>query len=491
MAFLLSCCFNFIYLVTKIEDYFVLNGPVLPLIERQLTRQDSQKLVHLSHRDFMSHGFDEDSSELLYLLMGALMLPNAVSQAVTLLRKQHAAPMWSFHFSLVMNAGYSCMIYYYFGEGVDEVLKTAGIVLLSIAVLVMILPVDQCCSKKSFQGNHFVFNELFHDFLDAKRFRELVERNRAAPPVVNVNVTASHMENRRVTHRRRDSRGRTYTEHKTNKERVVTWRDTRQFLYASWEEQGNSIRLDDKLSVIHALFYVSYKFDTDAKMALQCYMNQLYVEGRMHDVDVEVNYHCSTPDLVAVACGTLGSERNWIVSFYGSWYGRLAWFLAWILGYQSLFECVWSSTGERMRMRLVKRMSMGHSLRAKCGHSDHMGAEQSFKNGALGPIIGPSNPVNTPYAPPSETILLPGDDSYPLQGPAPECPSPNGGGAAPDSPPLDDGYPPSECQRRPVVSNDDPSMPRLRSRPRNTSDNEPAGRPMVISTDRLWTHMPE
>lgn len=398
----------------------------------------------------MSLGFDGNNPALLYLFMGVLMLPNAVSQAVTALHNQHPAPMWSFHLSLIMNAGYSCLIYYSVGEDVDSGFKTGGIILLSIAVLAMIIPLDKCCWK-SFQGNHFVFYELFHGFLDKKRFQELVERNRAAPPVVTVTVTASHRKRFFEPPRNRSSRK--HTGRLSNDDRVITWRDKREFMYTTWEEEGNSVRLDDKPSVIHALFYVNYRMDSTGKMALESFMDSLYAEGLQHDRDVEVDYHLSTPDLVTVACGTFGSDRNPIVNFYGSWYGRGLWFLAWILGYQSLFECIWSSTGERMRIKLVKNMSMGPGLRAKRGHPDHIAARQAVRQGPVGPIIGPSAPVNTPYAPPSETVVLPPEDYYP-----------------------------------PFDSSD---MPRRRSRPRNTTYDERVERPMVISTDRLWTHMPE
>ena len=389
-------------------------------------------------------GFDGNNPSLIVLIMGALMFPNAVAQAVTLMRKRHPAPMWSFHISLCMNAGYSCLIYYGVGAGVGKGVMAGGIVLLVLAVLATLIPFDKCCCKKSFQGNHFVFRELLKGVLDPVRFRELVGRNRAAPPVVMARVTASHMEVRTSVSHHRDANGNMRTQHHTRTERVVTWSDTRPFMYTSWEEEGNSIRLEGKISVIHALFYVRYKFDSGAKAALQQFFNALYAEGRMHDVDVEVTPECSTPDLVPVACGTLDNERSCIVKFYGSGCGKFVWFLTWLIGYQSLFECIWSSSGERMRMKLVKRMSMGQGFRALRGQPDHVAAEQPFKQGALSPMVGPSDAPSTPYAPPIQTTLLPESDPYPMQGPAPAGPPPVAPGYPPAAPPpVAPGYPPA------------------------------------------------
>ena len=106
----------------------------------------------------------------------------------------------------------------------------------------------------------------------------------------------------------------------------------------------------------------------------------------------------------------MARNKQCILKFYGSVFGKFFWFLMWVVGYQSLFECIWSSQGERMKMKLVKRMSMSNNLRAEKGYSDVVGSEQSFRHGDVMPIVGPSTAMDSPYAPTSQMTLVPPAD---------------------------------------------------------------------------------
>ena len=356
----------------------------------------------------MIYGFDPNNPHLIMFLIGALMFPNAASQAITLLCRKNAAPMWTFHVSLTMNAAYACFICYGLKAEPQKSFMIAGIVLIIVAVLATIIPFDKCCCKKSFHGNHFVFRELLHAY-DADGFRNLIMTNRGLGPVLKGHVTASHTETYTVTVRTRDESGPSSHE-ETRTRTVVTYRATREFEYASWEEQGNPIRLEDKDAVIHALFDVKYEFDGDTEAAWEAFQSDLYSEGRSHDVDVDVKTEMTTPGLVPIACGTLARNKQCILKFYGSVFGKIFWFFMWVIGYQSLFECIWSSQGKRMKMKLVKRVSRENNLRAEKGQQDVVGAEQSFRQGSVMPIFGPSASMDSPYAPPSQLTLVPPAD---------------------------------------------------------------------------------
>ena len=356
----------------------------------------------------MIYGFDPDNPHLIMFLIGALMFPNAVSQVIALLCTKHSAPMWSFHVSLTMNAAYSCFICYGLKAEPQKSFMISGIVLIIVAVLATVIPFDKCCCKKSFHGNHFVFRELLNAH-DAEGFRRLITDNRGRAPLLKGQVTASHTETYTVTVRTRDESGPSSHE-ETRTRTVVTFRATREFNYVSWEEQGNPIRLEGKDSVIHALFNVKYEFDPAARAAWEAFQSDLYQEGRRHDVDVDVKTEMTTPGLVPIACGTMARNKQCILKFYGSVFGKFFWFLMWVVGYQSLFECIWSSQGERMKMKLVKRMSMSNNLRAEKGYSDVVGSEQSFRHGDVMPIVGPSTAMDSPYAPTSQMTLVPPAD---------------------------------------------------------------------------------
>ena len=411
----------------------------------------------------MLWGFTTDNPMIIYLIVGALALPNALAQVIVMLAKKNPAPLWSFHFSIMMNLGYSLVIYGFIDDSRPKSIWIPGIVTVSLVLLFTLIPCDRCCKrkccKKSFQGNHFVWSELYGGVLDASDFREVVMRNRSAQPAAFGHVEAWHDETYTVTVRSRDADGNIDLRQETRTRHVTTWSDTRQFQYQTWQEEGNSIRLDNDISVIHALFYVRYKFEPED--AFESFLAGLRSEGYGHDCNVTIKHWFECPDVQEVVCGTTRQNKTCFMRFFGSCFGKFFWLLAFITGYQSFYECIFAATGERMRMKLVKRMSRGTGLRAKVGEPDHVGAETAFKVGGPVEMVGPGidkyggTGARLPPIPPPGYAGQPGGYVPPPAGYAPTSPvyTPTSDGYAPPSPvypPPSDGYHPTSTGSAPT-----------------------------------------
>ena len=351
-------------------------------------------------------GFTRDNTYLLSFFLGALALPNVLAQLIFLLRKKHPAPAMSFHLTvLIMNVGYALLIYSYVIHTTYSGMKWTGYTLLFVGLFFILVPIDKYVAPTSFEGNHFVYRELVKGVFDAEKFQNLVRDSRAAPPIVRITAEAGHWE-RHVKHIQiTDRNGHTRYVTEEHQEFVVTWTQVRELNYTSWEEVGNSIRLDN-LSVLHATFTLEPQFDEPTQAELDAIESEMYIEGRTHDAVVLVSHKCTIENMQTAVSAVLG-KHNFFTKLYGASGSKYLWALAALLGYQSLFECFWTSQGERMIIPLVKRISLTNGFRAKRGEPDYVASEQSFKVGDVMPIIGPNNNDSSPYLPPSQTTLIP------------------------------------------------------------------------------------
>ena len=351
-------------------------------------------------------GFDRDNTYLFSLFVAAFTLPNVLAQLIVLLRKRHPAPTLSFHCSvLLMNMGYAMIIYAYVIRGTYSGTQSTGYALLACGVVLILVPFDKWICPNWFEGNHVVYRELAKGVFDSDKFQTLVRDNRAAPPSVKITASAGHWETHIRTRHTTDAQGRRVIVTEQVTEFVLTWTSVREFNFASWEEVGDSIRLD-RLSVVHAMFRLESQFDEPTQEALRAIESEMYLEARSHDVVASVSHECTVENMATVVSAVLG-KQNCFTRLYGSSGSKYLWALAALLGYQSLFECFWTAQGERMIITLVKRMSITNALRAKKGEPDYVASEQSFKVGEVMPVIGPSNNVNSAYVPPSQVTLLP------------------------------------------------------------------------------------
>ena len=340
-----------------------------------------------------NHGFTAENPYLIMFLLGASMLPNALAQVIALLRRRNGAPSWSFHLSLLMNASYSCFIC--FGLGCEPYIAyvVCGSLLIGFPVFATILAfVDvsrigwRCCCPKSNQCLHVVMRELHRGVYDREQFLDLIEANRAAPPLLEVIAEAWHWESEPSSE---PGRG-------PHLVKRVTYSRTREFEYVSWEERGHPIHFDDNL-FLHGRFRTTFEMDEETESALNNLRETMHHEAMRYDESYDARIVYKAPDVVPMVSATLADKKNCTEKCYGSTCGMIVWFLAWLIGYQSLYECIWSSMGVMMKMTLVKRVSLSHDLRVERGRPDVLAAERSFRQPVAHlSLIGPLEQLPSP-----------------------------------------------------------------------------------------------
>ena len=179
----------------------------------------------------------------------------------------------------------------------------------------------------------------------------------------------------------------------------------------SWEERGHPIRFDDNISLIHGRFRTKFEMDEETETVLNSMKEAMLQEAKRRDEEYGASIIYSAPDVVPVACATLADEKNCMQKYYGSVCGKIVWFFVWLIGYQSLYECIWSSSGVTMEMTLVKRLSLTHELRVERGCRDVVAAEHSFKpHAACLSVMGPTEQLPSPGSLPA--LATGADDNH-------------------------------------------------------------------------------
>ena len=308
-----------------------------------------------------------------YLAAGVLMFPNVLFQLIPIFRGRNTAAFWSFFFSLVINCGYGFL----FG---DYEMHQYGVYLLGFAALFTVIPYSYCCCSTSFQGNHLAMREIFSKQRSRTDFIREMCGNRALPPCISVWCEAYHYRTRVV---------RTKNGTSTRREKVVTYRAKRALRYSTWEEKGNSIRMKET-DVIHAVCTVHYKLDDSAKSALSDLRHTMYRLALSHDVYASVGNSFFVPGLKESVVGTLNEEKDCVMSFYQTGWGRLFWIIFLVLGYQSAYESIWCQKGERMKLRLKKAISCNNQYHCTYGNEDGEAARDTFRFESGTVIIDPS-----------------------------------------------------------------------------------------------------
>ena len=67
-------------------------------------------------------------------------------------------------------------------------------------------------------------------------------------------------------------------------------------------------------------------------------------EAKRRDEEYGASIIYSAPDVVPVACATLADEKSCGLKYHESVCGKIIWGFMYLIGYQSLYECIWSST---------------------------------------------------------------------------------------------------------------------------------------------------
>jgi len=305
------------------------------------------------------------------LVAGCLMLPNTILQLIPVIRKRHTAPFWSYFFSLCINAGYGLLL--------SENTRNIGLAFVIFAFFFTIIPFDKCICKASFQCNHSACREIFSKPLSRNEFIREMCGNRALPPSIAVMAEAYHYETRTERVRVDDGDGKSHYETRTHQEKVTTWTATKIFKYRSWEEDGDSIRIKET-DIIHATCPVSYKLDSSAKDGLNYLRERMYYMALHRDYYANVSNSFDTPGLKDIVCGSISEEQGNATKFYQGCPGRTLWVIFTILGYQSGFETFWCQKGERMRLKLKKKIS-GKKDKYRCGFmaEDEEAAKSTFR----------------------------------------------------------------------------------------------------------------
>ena len=346
-----------------------------------------------------NHGFTAENPYLIMLVLGAMMFPNVVAQVIALLRRRSAAPTLSFFVSLIINASYSCFVCWGLGCEPQLAYILGAWLLIGFALVATIwafvdLVCDRCCARSN-HCLHFVMRELHRGVHEKEQFLALIESNRAAPPFVQVVAEAWH--------RTKGGSGVSIT--------VVSHHEIREFEYVSWEERGHPIHFDDNISLIHGRFRTKFEMDEETETVLNSMKEEMYqrVKGTDQEYDAKIIY--SAPDVVPVACATLADEKSCGLKYHESVCGKIIWGFMYLIGYQSLYECIWTSSGVTMEMTLVKRFSLTNELRVERGHRDVVAAEQSFEHrAACLSVIGPTEQLPSPGSLPA--LATGADDNH-------------------------------------------------------------------------------
>jgi hypothetical protein len=346
------------------------------------------------------------------ILAGALMLPNTICQLIPIIKKRNTAPFWSYFWSLCINAGIGLTL----GQSTFQV----GLGLLGVGFFFTIIPFDKCFCSSSFQCNHAACREIFSAPLSRKDFIREMCGNRALPPSIAVHAEAYHYETRTERVRVDDGDGKSHYETRTHQEKVTTWRGTKIFKYRSWEEAGNSIRIKET-DIIHASCPVHYKLDGSAREGLRYLRERMYYLALFHDYYASVSNSFDTPGIKDIICGSISESNSSATQFYQGCGGRTLWILCTIIGYQSAFETFWCQKGERMRLRLKKKIS-GHRNTYRCGFMEEDGeaARSTFRFDGESVVIDTpllTNFYSGPPVNPEFLTDLPEDPKHP----APEC----------------------------------------------------------------------
>lgn len=291
--------------------------------------------------------------------IGILMLPTNIAQIVPKLFRKNTAPFFSFIFCNLCNIGYGFLISYFLADiESKEYYLNKSILFLVLGFLPQIFPLTSMLIPNSFEGNFIVLKEIFNGVENRQSLFEKLNNNRAFAPVITVTSEAYHKEYYTETvYENGHSRER------RKYKNFVSFRSIKYLRYNSWEEEGEPIPINKSSNIVHVIAKVSYKLDDDAKNTLENMRRVMHSEALCHDRKARVKTSFEVPGLTDSCCGVSISSKDEKVPPFVSFLSSSIWgkvFLVFmsIIGYQSVVCAIWCSYGERIKVKIVKKISM-------------------------------------------------------------------------------------------------------------------------------------
>lgn len=105
----------------------------------------------------------------------------------------------------------------------------------------------------------------------------------------------------------------------------------------------------------------------------------MLAQARTKDVEQSIYPKFTVPNLRESVCENLSEPPTCIYQFYTSCGGKLLCLIFTLIGFQCAYECIWSSQGLRMILRLKKNVSMTQDFRVKYMEEDYSAAETTFR----------------------------------------------------------------------------------------------------------------
>lgn len=296
---------------------------------------------------------------IIWFLIGILTLPTHFAQFIPYLKRKSPPPYTLYISSLITNIGIALLVGLIEADMFKRTLEfvlylVLGINMYITGVIMSFLNCCFCCS--GFNNQDEIDEELRAGFDDYETFQEKLAKNRSFPPNVLVCGEAYHYETRSRTYL--NSEGRYVTEY--YQDTVVTYRNTLQLKYLSWQEEGNPITLTDDSSIIHGYIYCKFKFDEESINIINQMREVVYNDARPHDVFINVYNWFTVPDVQEKVCGTtrFSGKTPCVTKWIPTCGGRCLIIFLKIIGYSTLVYSCWSSTGIYLKMTLVKNISM-------------------------------------------------------------------------------------------------------------------------------------
>ena len=289
-----------------------------------------------------------DDHYLLYI--GILMIPTCITQIIPILYGKNTAPYLSFLFSIFCNVGFGFLISALFDHLNDPFAyyKSEYAIIMAIFFLIFgFFPLFHRLAENpsSFDENYLLaWEEINTKIMSHRELIDTLGNNRTLPPKICVKSTAYH----------------TMVIKRQIRE-FVTYRNSTEFKYNSWQEEGKFIRILPYATILHFFVSCEFIFDKEAEYELSNLHELMFNDAKNHDSNVKVENKFKVPGMKASFCGTshaADDKINNLVIFLCSCKGRLLYVFLTMIGYKSVIDAIWFSHGQILHIKLVKRISM-------------------------------------------------------------------------------------------------------------------------------------
>lgn len=323
---------------------------------------------------------------VVFFFLGILTLPTNLAQIIPLLKRKNPPPAALYFSSILVNMGIAFLI-----SAIDIVsddkrsFEMIGYIIAAIffyvgGVIMSFINLFACDSCEGFNDFEELNEELKTEFDDYETLTNKLMINRALPPLILVIGKAYHYETE--TEYYTDSDGNQRTRSVTKE--VTTYKNSWCLRYQSWQEEGNSIRIDKDLSMIHGRVEAYFTYDNETIDVLNRMREVAYQDARPHDTWAYAYNEFWVPEKYEIINGTTRTDGS--VPCVSKWIptigGRILIIFLKIIGYSTLIYALWTSKGTNMKMKIIKRVSMKpkHESGLRCGYmeNDQYAAERTF-----------------------------------------------------------------------------------------------------------------